>query len=488
MGDIAFNSIPVNFPLPGFFAEFDNSKAGATANTIPPKILLIGQKTAAGTAAVGAPVRITSKDQAAQLAGRGSMLALMAAESLKCAPYVPTYLLPLVDANGSTKSTRTLTLGGPATAAGTLAVYVGGVRYAVPVALGDTATAIAGNVVAALSADADAPVTAANAAGVITLTARNAGADAGVIDLTLNLLDGETLPSGVTAVVGALTAGTNNPLVAPALTALGDSWYPSLVVPYTDAANLGALEAELLDRFGPIRQIDSYAFTAAALSVADALTLGGSRNNQLESIVDAADVLNPPWVVAAGVAAMDAAEPDPGRPRQNLIVPGLVSRGAMGRRTRAQRAQLINAGISTLVAHIDGSVQIERLTTTYRINSAGIADNSYFDREELSLLANIRYTARVRFVTKYPRHKLGDDGSIGDNVMTPSVARAEYVSLYVDTWMANGWVEGGAALEQFKADLVVQRNSSDPNRLDARISPNLINQYRQGIAQIQFIR
>jgi phage tail sheath gpL-like len=40
--------------------------------------------------------------------------------------------------------------------------------------------------------------------------------------------------------------------------------------------------------------------------------------------------------------------------------------------------------------------------------------------------------------------------------------------------------------DQFKADLVVQRNISDPNRLDFLLPPDLMNQLIVTGAQIQF--
>ncbi len=132
-------------------------------------------------------------------------------------------------------------------------------------------------------------------------------------------------------------------------------------------------------------------------------------------------------------------------------------------------------------------MRIERLTTTYRENVYGVSDDAYFDTESLHLLATLRYTLRARFGSKYPRHKLGKDGSIGPNVMTPSIARAECIALYLD-WMQEGWVEGGAALEQFKSDLVVEIDSQDPNRLNALVPPDLINQLRVFAALIQFRR
>ena len=111
-----------------------------------------------------------------------------------------------------------------------------------------------------------------------------------------------------------------------------------------------------------------------------------------------------------------------------------------------------------------------------------MADISYLNVETLRTIAYLRFTVRARFATKYPRHKLGNDGAVGANIMTPNVARAELVALFMD-WMDAGLAED---LDQFKRDLLVQRNTGDPDRLDAIIPPNVVNQFRVFAAQVQF--
>ncbi|AXW58918.1 hypothetical protein CJO93_08400 [Ralstonia solanacearum] len=86
---------------------------------------------------------------------------------------------------------------------------------------------------------------------------------------------------------------------------------------------------------------------------------------------------------------------------------------------------------------------------------------------------------------KFPRHKLANDGTVfdaGQAVATPSMIRAELIALFRD-WEEAGLVED---FDQFKADLQVARSSTDVNRVDVRIPPNLINQFRVFAAQIQF--
>jgi phage tail sheath gpL-like len=66
--------------------------------------------------------------------------------------------------------------------------------------------------------------------------------------------------------------------------------------------------------------------------------------------------------------------------------------------------------------------------------------------------------------------------------VTPKVIRAELIALFIQ-WMEAGLVEG---LAQFKKDLLVERNTSDPNRVDAIIPPDVINQFRVFAASLQF--
>lgn len=487
---IAFNQIPVNFRVPGQYVEFDNSQANGSDGTVPQKILLIGQMLAAGTGTPNVATLVSSADEVALLAGRGSMLHLMAKKLFLANGFTPTYILAQADAGGSTKSTRTVTFSGTATAGGELALYIGDARYAVPVATATTAAQLATLVAAAITADAERYVDAAVDGGVparVNLTARHGGIDAGRIECTHSRYDGERLPTGISAVIAALVEGAGNPTLTAAIAGLGENWYPTIVMPYTDAASLTALEAELADRFGPVRQIEGYAHVGRSADQATLQALAAGRNSPHESIIDCLDLLTPAWAVAASVAAVDAGEPDPARPRQTLTLPGVVAKIETGRRTKQVRNQLLNAGVSTVLVDAGGLVHIERLTTTYRLNSYGLPDDSYFDTESLHLLSNLRFTLRSRFAAKYPRHKLGKDGSEGPNVMTPGTARAELISLYRD-WMSRGWVEGGTAFEQFKSDLRVEIDADDPNRLNAIVPPDLINQLRVVAAQIQFRR
>lgn len=128
---------------------------------------------------------------------------------------------------------------------------------------------------------------------------------------------------------------------------------------------------------------------------------------------------------------------------------------------------------------------IERAITTYRLNAFDLPDISYLDVNTLLTLAYLRFTVRARISQKFPRHKLASDDTAfgeGQAIVTPRIIRAELVALFA-LWEERGLVEGR---EQFKADLIVERDADDPNRVNALIPPDVVNQFRVFAGQVQF--
>lgn len=484
---ISFDQIPIGILTPGQFIEFNASQAVSGPQVQPQRALVIGQKLAAGTAPAGAPVRVTSADEAVQLFGRGSMLAAMCAAFLANNPVAEMTAFPLSDNGAGVAATKTITITGPATAAGTLNVLVGGRRVQVAVADDDTATEVATAVAAAINANADLPVTAASAAGVVTATSRHKGEAGQGLDIRVNYRAGEVTPAGLTVAVAAGVNGTGNPDASTAFDVIGDEWFNTFVLPYTDAANLDAFDAELADRFGPLRMIDGLAFSAAAGAHGTLTALGNGRNSPHVTIGGIKGSPTPTWETAAAYAGQVSYHGaiDPARPFQTLALKGVLAPAVADRFSRAERNLLLADGISTFTVDQGGNVLIERPVTTFQTNAFGLPDTAYLDVNTLLTLSYLRWSMRARLASKFPRHKLASDGTLygpGQAVVTPKVIRAELVSLFGD-WMDLGLVED---IEQFKRDLIVERDAGDPNRLNALIPSNLVNQFRVFAGQVQF--
>jgi phage tail sheath gpL-like len=266
---------------------------------------------------------------------------------------------------------------------------------------------------------------------------------------------------------------------------MADEQYHTVIMPFTDSENLTALESELTERWGPLIMKEGHAFAAAAGTHTTIATLAESRNCPHLTIMGSGKSPTPPWVVAAVLGGVDAFEPDPARPRQTLTLPGVLSPAIPDRFTMAERNIHLHGGASTCVTDSGGNVLIERLITTYTVNAFDIEDTSYLDVTTMRTLSYLRYSVRARIAQKFPRHKLADDGTkfgAGQAVVTPQTIRAELIALFIQ-WEESGLVEGR---EQFKSDLIVERDGSDPNRLNALLPPDIINQFRIFAGSIQF--
>jgi phage tail sheath gpL-like len=482
---ISFNSIPIDIRTPGQYIEFDASRAVQGLPAIAHKILVLGQRLSTGSVAAGVPVRILSAGQAENYFGRGSMLSAMLAALKAANTYTECWAVALDDNGAGVQASGTVTIGGTATEAGTLHVYIGGQAVQVAVASSAAAATVAAALAAAVQANTTLPVSAAAVGAVVTLTAKHKGEVGNYLDVRLNYYSGQRTPAGITAAIVAMSGGTANPAVSTAITAIGDEQYHTIVTPYSDASNLALVEALLAARFGPMVQKEGHAFTAAAGTHAAIGTLGDSRNSPHLTIMAAGKSPTPVYVWAAVAAAVDAYEPDPARPRQTLLLPGVLPPAIADIYTRDERNLHLYDGISTTLVDPGGQVLVERLITTYKTNAFGVGDVSYLDIETMRTIAYLRFSVRSRIALKFPRHKLANDGTRygpGQAIVTPNVIRAELVALFAQ-WEQAGLAEGMA---QFKTDLIVERNATDPNRVDAIIPPDVVNQFRVFAAQVQF--
>ncbi len=487
---ISFNGIPTNNRVPAFFVEFDNTRAVQGPTLLSYRALAVGHKTSAGTQALLTPVRVTSPAQAANLFGAGSLLHLMALSWFQQNTTTEIDFVA-VDEPAGVAAEGGVKFSGSVSAGGTLSLYIGGQAVTMAVAQGASNASLATALAAAINAVTSLPVTAAVDGvdtALVNITAKHEGVTGNSIDIRLNYFDGETTPAGLTATITAMADGTGAPTLSTLWPALGDEWYNVIAWPFPDAASLTSLEAELASRFGPLRMIDGQAFTASTASYGTISTLGDSRNSPHVSIMGLPATPNTPWELAAATAGVAAfyGNIDPARPFQTLPLVGIKAPVKSARLTREERNLLLHDGISTSNTAPGGVQIIDRLITTYKQNNLGAPDTSYLDVNTLLTLSYLRYDLRSYFLRKYPRHKLANDGTRfgpGQAIITPKLAKAECIALFAG-WEELGLVEGR---EQFKRDLIVERNISDPNRLDFMLPPDLVNQFITGAAQIQFL-
>lgn len=488
---ISFNSIPSSQRVPFCYVEFDSSKSQQGPSVKQYKALMFGQKRSAGTATADTPVRVTSVAQAITLFGQGSFLHGMVEKFLKNNKATSLTVVPQADNSGGVTAAGILSFTGPATAAGTLSLYIGGRLIEIPVASAETASQVATALVAKIATIDNLPVTAAvdgSNTYQVNLTCRHKGLLGNAIDLRFNYQSDQAFPAGIACTITDMASGTTAPVLTTSIANLSEDQFDIVVFPYNDATSLTAIEAELLDRWGPVRMNDGVAITCKTDTNANLITFGDGRNSKHVSCIGIYKPLTPSYEIAAAGAAVVAyyGQIDPARPFQTLPLLGVVPPAEADDFTLQERNLLLFDGIATVKKDGGGVLCLERMITMYQVNAASAPDTAYLDVNTLLTLSFLRWDFRSRMLSKYPRHKLASDGTrygAGQAIITPKVGKAEAIAIFRQ-WEELGLVEGG---DQFKRDLIVERNLSDPNRLDFLLPPDLVNQLVVMGAQVGFL-
>lgn len=485
---ISFDTLPLTLRLPGTAIEFDPSLALRGWQDIYQNLLVVGQKLASGGQAAEQVCLVASPDDAEAKFGRGSMLAEMCKAIKSVNDYTELYAVALEDLGAGAAATGTVTFTGAPTAAGTLSLYVGGQRVRVGVAAGDTLAAIATACAAAVTAQTDLPVSATALAGVVTLTARHKGEVGNHIDLRVNYYYDDDLPKGLTATVAAMGGGSGNPDITDALSALGDKDYWYLVTPYTDAANLAATVSAAEDRWAWDQAHYMLVFAAVTGTQGTMAALGNTLNSQFISVLGAGQSPTRPEIVASlygGLAAYFLNQ-DPARPLQYLKLKGMLAPALHERLPAANRDQLLHDGISPFLVQDDGFCYLESCITTHQVDAQGVEDAAWLWLNIPAQLAAFAYQVRAKIFQTYPRHKLADDNaqvSAGQAIVRPKDIAALLVGLYKSMERDKGIVED---TERFKKELLVERDVSDRNRVNAQIPPYLVGQFQRFFGRVQY--
>lgn len=479
---VSFSAIPSDIRVPLFWAEMDNSEANTASDSGP--ALLIGYANADSTIEKNKLTIMPSAALAGKLAGRGSQLARMVSRYRNVDAFGEVWVIAVDEATGAA-ATGTLTITGTAQTSGTLSLYIGVDRVQGAVVTGDTATTVAATLTAAINANLDLPVTAEAVSGVITLTARHKGLTGNDIPLVMNYygtVGGESTPDGVAVVIAAMSGGTGAPALTSAIAAMGDEMFDFIGLPFSDSASLEAIALEMNDttgRWSYVRQLYGHVYTAKRGSLSDLVAFGDTQNKQHITVAGYETAIQTP--VDELVALRTARNAvfirnDPARPTQTGELNGALPAPAGSRFTLTEQQSLLIHGIATAYAE-SGVLRIQRDITTYQTNAYGVADNSYLDSETLHTSAYVLRQMKSVITSKYPRHKLANDGTrfgAGQAIVTPAVIKGELCSLY-RSLERSGIVEN---FDLFKQYLVVERNADNPNRLDVLFPPDYVNQLR----------
>lgn len=477
---IQFNEIPYNWQVPGTFMEVRPNNLNVGLLTYPSRVLLMAQSILATNLGL---TTITTPAQATALYGAGSMAEWMVAFHFAANPYLPLDVYAVADATGATAASGAFIVSGAWTQAGTVELDVAGIPVMVPVSASDTSITFTTTAIATINAMQTPVITAAgtvmislpvvasvgSTTSTIKLTARNAGADAGVIDLSVGMNPSSTLPQGMAIAVTAMSGGATNPSIAPVLNAISGTWYTDLISPWNDATNMALETAALASDFLAMTGRDAVMYKCFSGTYGQIAAWKAPLNSGLRTNFPGTNLPTPQFAIAASFGGMCAAtrQGDPSRQLKGKVLPYVVAQRTGDRFLQSQQQLLLSMGCSTFNNQRDGTVSLQRVVSEYLTNAQGVADPTFHDIMSTWTASYIRYDWRNYLDLTYPTGKLAPDGSLAaeedPSVATPSKVKGSWTARMIRYEKA-GLIQNGAA-QAAQANFVI--NANNKNRLDA---------------------
>ena len=475
--------------VPGVYLKVSLGVGARSAGSAAMGLLLVGNKTAGGSAAVDTVKSLFSKDDARNEFGAGSELFMMAQAAFKANPSVTLSGVAVTESVGS-QATGTITFtAGPATADGTVEVWIGGRRVVAAVADTDTITTAAAAVAAAINAETDFPVTAGAAVGVVTVTAKQAGTKSNAITLR-TLLTGAT---GIahTALSTTLTGGTTLDDPQSALDSVAATRYHLIAASDDDAVNLAKYKAHVDAGAEPLVGLRQRFVAGSVDTLGNTTTLSDALNAERGQIVWQAGSDDTPAEIAAASAAQHIVQvqSDRAAPVDGVVIPGLrPPNDSADKPLNTELASALNNGITPL-DYSGSEVFFVRAITNYSTDSAGNPDAGVLDVSKVEVPDFIADQLQANFLARFGGFKLDNDPDQGDFV-EPKVATPSSVKDFIFEILKNHGAGGSGVLllsdvEANKPLLATELDSAAVGRVNAVVPLDVVEGFHQGAFDIQ---
>ena len=394
MAGINFKTIPPNIRKPGGYFEENTANALQGLTPLGQKVCLIAQMTSSGSAApvsgkTSVPTNVFSEADAALYFGAGSIAHLTALAMFTQNPYLDLTIVGLMDANGAVSNVSKITFSGTATVAGKIDLYIGLQKITTGISVGDTATTVASNLLAAITPMLHYfPFTAVASSGVLTLTAVNGGTLANNVPVTFSIS-----ATGVTAALTQTTPGSVDPSIGPytqagtALAAISGARFDKIVTTLMDTSSAGdALNIGYLGTY--LTFCSSAIEKRQAIGVGAYVTysiVGGASGVSLTSAQSGVAALGNngrltiayvsyatsygfkpcPWDVIGAYAADLAAATNAGTPFDGDVLVGLPAPNVQDRPGYTAIQNMLTTGLTPLICNEGDQVTICRAVSTY---------------------------------------------------------------------------------------------------------------------------
>lgn len=471
-------------PVPGAYTEIRFAQGDVAGDGSALECLLIGNKTAAGSATVDAvvygpdsPVPLRSEADAIALFGAGSELHRMF-RRFTSINRSTTVRAIAVTASGGTAASKDVVFANNATGAGSATLWVCDESVEISIVSGDTPTALGDLLVAAVNAQTHWPLTASNSSGTVTLTAKIAGPRGNQIRVQTRITSG---------IATTLTLGADTPLASgatadsstTALATILPKRYYWIASAANDATQLGALVTQVNSQALPVTGIRQQVFAGSVDTLANTITIATGRNSARCCILWNEQSSYPTAELAAIGAAITSLFQVKPSPRCNFAGfgndavtqaawPVLAQRDVTAHPLRSEIVSALNNGISPIGINPNGTTYLVDLITSRSLNGS-VNDYRIRDQHKVTISDFFADDLTAKEIAQHSGKKLANDPPSGArppgaDVLTPSVLRSTVFGL-IDDYDANSLFQDVAKM---KADTIVQREVSPTSRISVR--------------------
>lgn len=494
--------------------------AQTIASNQPQRILMVGQKTSAGSATSGSLVSDIQNDGSENtLFGENSMLAEMVRAFKRVNKICRLDAIPLDDNGSGVAATGSVTFSGTPSATGSFSIAVGSSinhNYTIDVSLTDTPTSLASALAAAINADTKSPVTASAALGVVTLTAVNKG--------TIGNFIGLQTSGSVAGIVVALTAmgsGATNPSLTGLFDVVAGFRYQTVI--YPSEYTISTLTTNFLDQRWNVDNaiLDGVGIITATDTFSNLKTLGNANNSQNLVIIgnkvinrDALKggaILELNYVISSYFGAVRALRFTQdvnisqyvigGQSRDQFGGPALATLPyfntpffflpiiAQGDQfTQIEEDELGTTGVSILGNNIaNNQVIAGQIYTTYKTDAGGNPDVTYKFLNYVDTISNAREFMFNNAKSDFRQSRLTEGDLIPNRKMHNATSIAAVFTGYYQVLSGQDYVllqAGEDALQYYKENLFVSIDlASGKATLDMKVP--IVTQLRQILATLQ---
>ena len=485
------------------------------------RVLIVGQKIAAGTAPSGALVtQIQNDNSDDELLGATSQLAGMVRAFKKLNQLTRVDAIPLDAALTGVAATASITVAtGAATQDGVLTVIVGSAEdYSVDVAIatGDDQDTVAAAIETAINTLTNLPVTPSTTTNVVTLTADNAGPDGNGIPVRI-----EGAVAGIDITLAGFTGGAIAPTTTSVFDAIVEQRYQTVVWPagfslddLTDELDARFnVNNDVLDGVGITTVVDTFANHLSALGLLNSQSLAylvfkdeDLDNHKGSSLVEF------PEVISAQVAAIRSLRLTEDANIAQFTISTNGARDSFGGTALASfpyfntpmpELTLIPVGLGWTTIEVEGLVDagggtignnragneviLGEIPTTYKNDAAGNPDDSFKYVNYVDTASGIREYFVNNLRSRFAQSRLTE----GDLVPRRSIANRPVIEsfldkLYVDLSTADFVLTqaGEEALQFFRANREVILDVSE-GKVTINMQVPIVTQLRTIVATLQ---